>query len=147
MSTLHISQPDANQVLTILKLQGYVCETGGNEFLTTASGEVVSGSKPPRFTRECVDQAVSELFDRIAAIDRDRHGEFKISEAVAFGDFLSGRSNCQAVDVGIELIPREPTSGQDRANNFLKQLRGKSLFLNIRPYEPWMGKRSHRRLL
>jgi hypothetical protein len=29
----------------------------------------------------------------------------------------------------------------------LKQLRGKSQFLNIKPFEPWMSKRSHRRLL
>jgi hypothetical protein len=29
----------------------------------------------------------------------------------------------------------------------LKQLRGKSRFLNLRPYEPWMSQRSHRSLL
>jgi hypothetical protein len=145
--TLDISAPDAGRVLTILKLQGYASETSDNELLTTASGEIVSGSRPPRFTRERVDGAVSELLDRIAANNSDRNAEFKITQAVAFGDFLSGRANCQAADVGIELTPREPAGGRDQVNDFLKQLRGKSQFLNIKPFAPWMSKRSHRRLL
>jgi hypothetical protein len=145
--TLNISAPDAGRVLTILKLQGYASETSDNELLTTASGEIVSGSRPPRFTRERVDGAVSELLDRIAANNSDRNAEFKITQAVAFGDFLSGRANCQAADVGIELTPREPAGGRDQVNDFLKQLRGKSQFLNIKPFAPWMSKRSHRRLL
>ena len=145
--TLNISEQDARRVLTILKLQGYVSETSDNELLTTASGEIVSGSKPPRFTRECVDRAVPELLERIAANNSDRNADFKITQAVAFGDFLSGRANCQAADVGIELTPREPAGGRDQVNHFLKQLRGKSQFLNIKPFEPWMSKRSHRRLL
>jgi hypothetical protein len=145
--TLTISEQDAHRVLTILKLQGYVSETGDNKFLTTASGEIVSGSKSPRFTRERVDGAVSELLDRMAAINSDRNAGFKITRAVAFGDFLSGPASCQAADIGIELTPRGPASGRDQTNNFLKQLRGKSLLLNLRPYEPWMSKRSHRRLL
>jgi len=145
--TLNISEQDARRVLAILKLQGYVSETSDNELLTTASGEIVSGSKPPRFTRECVDRAFSGLSDRIAANNSDRNTDFKITQAVAFGDFLSGGANCQAADVGIELTPREPASGRDQVNYFLKQLRGKSQFLNIKPFEPWMSKRSHRRLL
>jgi hypothetical protein len=145
--TLNISEQEARRVLTILKLQGYVSETGDNELLTTASGEIVSGSKPPRFTSERVDGAVSELFGRIAANNGDRHADFKITRVVAFGDFLSARGNCQAADVGIELTPRESASGRDQANYFLKQLRAKSQFLNIKHFEPWMSKRSHRRLL
>ena len=145
--TLNISEQEARGVLAILKLQGYVSETSDNELLTTASGEIVSGSKPPRFTHEGVDGAVAELFDRILATNSDRNADFKITQAVAFGDFLSGRANCQAADVGIELTPREPASGRDQINYFLKQLRGMSQFLNIKPFEPWMSKRSHRRLL
>jgi len=145
--TLNISEQDARRVLTILKLQGYVSETSDNELLTTASGEIVSGSKQPRFRRECVDGAVSELLDRIAANNSDRNADCKITQAVAFGDFLSGRANCQAAEVGIELTPHEPASGRDQVNYFLKQLRGKSQFLNIKLFEPWMSKRSHRRLL
>src|SRR6266853_2570407 len=145
--TLNISEQDARRVLTILKLQGYVSETSDDELLTTASGEIVSGSKPPRFTRECVNGAVSELLDRMAANNSDRNADFKITQAVAFGDFLSGRANCQAADVGIELTPGEPASDGDQVNYFLKQLRGKNRFLSLRPYEPWMSRRSHRSLL
>ena len=146
--TLNISDQDAGKILTILKLQGYIGETNDKEFLTTASGELVSGSKPPRFTRECVDGAVSELFDRIAACNKNRNADFKITEAVAFGDFLTGRANCQAADIGIKLGPRdEAVAGQGQESPFLKQLRNKSLFLNVRIFEKWMSQRSHRRLL
>jgi hypothetical protein len=145
--TLNISEQDARRVLAILKLQGYVSETSDNELLTTASGEIVSGSKPPRFTRESVDRAVTGLADRITANNSDRKTDFTITQAVAFGDFLSGRANCQAADVGIELTPHGPASSRDQVHYFLKQLRGKSRFLNLRPYEPWMSQRSLRRLL
>jgi hypothetical protein len=30
---------------------------------------------------------------------------------------------------------------------FLKQLRGKNAPLNVHPYQEWMGKRAHRKLL
>jgi hypothetical protein len=145
--TLNISELDARRVLAILKLQGYVSETSDNELLTTASGEIVSGSKPPRFTRECVDGALSGLSARIAANHSDRNTDFKITQAVAFGDFLSGGGNCQAADVGITLTVRESASVRDPVNYFLKQLRGKSRFLKLRQYEPWMSQRSHRSLL
>ena len=85
--------------MAILKLQGYAGETGDNEWLTTAAGEIVSGSKQPRFHRESVYGALSTLFDRIAAINKDCKAGFKITEAVVFGDFLTGRANCQAADV------------------------------------------------
>jgi hypothetical protein len=78
--------------LAILKLQGYAGETGDNEWLTTAAGEIVSGSKQPRFHRESVYGALSTLFDRIAAINKDCKAGFKITQAVAFGDFLTERA-------------------------------------------------------
>jgi hypothetical protein len=145
--TLAIGEPDARKIVAILKLQGYVSENDEGQFLTTASGEIVSGSKSPRLKSEGVDRALSELVDRVASVNRDRNSEFKIARAVAFGDFLAGRPNSQAADVGVELISRR--SGDDRENTdkFLKHLAAKSLFLHLRAYEPWMSKRSHRRLL
>src|SRR5260370_12028276 len=97
-------------------------ETMYNDLLNTASGEIVSGAKPPRFTRECVDGAVSELLDRIAANNSDRNADFKIIQAVAFGDFLSGRANCQAADVGIQLTPREPAMGTGQLHYFFNHI-------------------------
>jgi hypothetical protein len=72
-----------------------------------------------------------------------------VAEAVAFGDFLRRNPLVQAADVGIRLVPRNTTSGQNSVNQekeFLKKLRARNPAIQLRPYEPWMKKRSYRRL-
>jgi len=64
--------------------------------MTTPAAESVSGAKPPRFTRESVEQAVESLRERIKQVNRDSKATFKITDAVAFGDFLSDRPRVQA---------------------------------------------------
>ena len=148
--SLKLTEQDANKILTLLELQGYVRQKAENqEWLTTASGEIVSNSKLPRLSRKSVEQALATLTDRIAAINRDARAEFKINKAVAFGDFLGDRGKVQAADVGIELRRRNPASERNPANElaFLKQLARKSRFLHTQPYEKWMTDRPHRSLL
>jgi DNA-binding IclR family transcriptional regulator len=59
---LKLSRQDANKILTVLQLQGYVHQNSGSQqWLTTASGEIVSGSTLPRLSRESVEQAVATL--------------------------------------------------------------------------------------
>lgn len=153
--TLGIAASEAGKVLAIMEMQGYVKPTqGGKEWLTTSAGETVSGSKLPHFTRERVEAALSALKERIAAARKDFKSPFKISAAVAFGDFLSDRPRVQAPDVGIQFARRKtdgtaPGSATENKERlaFLKQLRGKSTPLHLRPYEEWMSKRSHLKLL
>lgn len=145
---LKLSRQDANKILTVLQLQGYVHQNSDSQqWLTTASGEIVSGSTLPRLSRESVEQALAALADRIAAIDRDGGAEFRIPKAVAFGDFLSNHARVQAADVGV--ARRNPSKAYDPASEpaFLKQLSRNSRFLHIRPYEKWMIERPHRNLL
>ena len=147
---LKLSEQDAKKILTLLQLQGYVHQNSDSQqWLTTASGEIVSGSTLPRLSRESVEQAVATLADHIAAINRDPRAEFKINKAVAFGDFLSDHPKVQAADVGVELRRRNPARAQDQTSEpaFLKQLAPKSRFLHIRPYEKWMTERPHQSLL
>jgi hypothetical protein len=147
---LKLSEQDANKILTLLQLQGYVQQkSDSQQWLTTASGEIVSGSTLPRLSRESVEQALATLADRIAVINRDPRAEFKITKAVAFGDFLSDRPKVQAADVGVELRRRNPSSAYAQAGEpaFLKQLGRKSRFLHVRPYEKWMTEKLHRNLL
>jgi hypothetical protein len=69
---LNIGAKDAKQILAILQMQGYIQQKDDtDEFLTTASGEAGSGSKLPRMKRESVDEALSTITERIAAINRD----------------------------------------------------------------------------
>src|ERR1700730_8967076 len=139
VDSLKISQTEANQVISILQLQGYVKPALNNQgCLTTLAGEVVSGSKPPRFNPERVNEALSLLKDRLKAVNQDRHAEFRILDAVAYGDFLIGRSRVQVADVGVRLVARKHQSGEGsplpEELDFLKQLRGKSALVQLQPY-------------
>jgi hypothetical protein len=151
IDALKISRQDAEQVIAILQLQGYVkpaLESQG--WLTTLNGETVSGSKTPRFTPEKVSEALSSLEKRIKTTNQDRKSEFRVSDAVAFGDFLIGRSRVQAADVGIRLVARKGQAERNSAREeiaFLKQLRAKSALVQLHRYETWMSHRSHRRLM
>jgi hypothetical protein len=153
--TLGIAAAEATKVLAIMEMQGYVKATqGGKDWLTTSAGETVSASKLPHFTRERVEAALAALKQRIVAARKDFKSPFKISAAVAFGDFLGDRPRVQAPDVGIDFERRKTdeaargsaTEHKDR-KAFLKQLRGKNTPLNLQPYQDWMSKRSHLKLL
>ena len=153
--TLGIPASEAAKVITIMEMQGYVKATeGAREWFTTPAGQTVSSSKLPHYTPERVAAALAGLKERIAAARKDFESPFKISVAVAFGDFLSDRSRVQTPDVGIELVKRKSDAGAKTSATeakarvaFLKQLRGKNTPLNVQPYQEWMSKRSHQKLL
>lgn len=152
---LNLSSADTKQAVTAMQLQGYVEPAGRSQkWRTTEEGRTVSGARSPRFTRETVEQALSTLSDRVRAINNDPGSPYAISEAVAFGDFLSDQPRVQAADVGMRLTPRKADaeeSGLAKEHKaeaeFLKQLRAKSAALHIQTYEDWMSARSHRRVL
>jgi hypothetical protein len=152
--SLKINVADAKHVIAILELQGYVkpAESGG--WMTTLSGEDVSGSKPPRYTCERVERALTELRRYISERDHDPSAPYEIIEAVAFGDFLSDRPRVQSAEVGIKLVQRGPDSAEANSAQeakaqrmFLKRLQGKGGVVRVRPYEKWMSERTHRDLL
>ena len=94
VGSLKISEPEANQIIAILSMQGYVKAALDDQgWLTTPAGEVVSGSRFPRYILKSVDEALTALENGIKSNNQDRHARFHISEAVAYGDFLRGR-NC-----------------------------------------------------
>jgi hypothetical protein len=151
--SLKISLAEAKQVLASLEMQGYIKPQGNGEWLTTLAGETVSGAKTPRFTPESIEEALAALRSRIKLVNQDSRSLYKITDAVAFGDFLSGQARAQAADVGIQLVRRKSEGGEHSKKEqvarlaFLKQLRGKTQMLAVRPYEEWMGSRTHRSLL
>jgi DNA-binding transcriptional MocR family regulator len=152
--SLNISRAEAKRVAALLQAQGYIEPSSPDEWLTTVSGETVSGSKPPRFTPEAIEQALSDLADRIKTVNRQPKSAFHITKAVAFGDLLTGRARVQAADVGIQLIPLgpevdEPNSARAQAwrRDVFRKLKAKSSGVSPRYYEEWMSSRTHRRLL
>jgi hypothetical protein len=154
VGVLKIGRREAEQVVALLEAQGYVARDGKSEWLTTAAGETVAGAKTPRFSRESVEQAIEELKERIAKLNKDRNAAFRVAGAAAFGDFLlKGRTKVQAADIGIRLVSRgeavEMRSASDAKQEraFLKELRGKAQMVNVRPFAEWMSERAHRDLV
>jgi len=147
---LKLDAKQAQQILAILEMQGYVVKEG-DAWLTTAAGESVSKSKRPQFSAPSVGNALEMVKERIEAVNRDKKTEFKIKRAVAFGDFLSGRARVQAADVGIEFSRRDVMSGdpaemETERLKFLNRLWRKSRLFRVQTYRPWMSQRSHRDL-
>jgi hypothetical protein len=153
--TLGIGTAEAGKAITLMEMQGYVKSAqGGREWFATAAGQTVSGSKLPHYTSERVEAALAGLKERIAAARKDFKSPYKITAAVVFGDFLSDQPRVQAADVGIELARRKSDGSENTSATeskarlaFLKQLRGKNAALNVLPYQEWMSKRSHQKLL
>jgi hypothetical protein len=97
---------------------------GKDEWITRPAGESVSGAKTPRFTRESVEQAVAALKDRIKRSNGDRVSAFRITDAVASGDFLlKDRPRGQAADVGIGLEELRSASDAKAERSFLRSKR------------------------
>lgn len=151
--SLKIGVADVKRALPLLELQGYVKPEGKSQWITTSSGEAVAGAKAPRFNREAIEKALTALQRQIRQVNQDTSSEFKVTKAVAFGDFLRGASRVQAPDIGIQAAQRGPAivrgpMKQHRAmREFLTKLRGRRAVLNLIPYEEWMRTRSHRDLL
>jgi hypothetical protein len=166
--TLKTNRREAEQALAFLQSQGYVqpARQGGPshsapEWMTTPAGETVSAAKAPRFTRDSVEQALTALKDRIQANNKNRQAPFRITDALAFGDFLlPDRARVQSADVGIRLARREnmkqknPPVAEPRSaseakaeRSFLRDLRARSTHLTLRLYADWMRRRTHRDLL
>jgi hypothetical protein len=104
--SLNIGVNEARQALAVMQLEGYVAPTGETgKWRTTPQGELVSGSKPPRFTREGMDKALSELRERIQHTNNDPNAAYKVAEGVAFGDFLCDPPRVQSADVGVYSDP------------------------------------------
>jgi hypothetical protein len=151
--TLKINSGEAEKVVALFEAQGYVARKGKSEWMTTSAGESVSGAKVPRLSRESVEAALAGLKDRIAQANNDRSVLYRIDAAVAFGDFLlQDRPKVQAADVGVRLVCREPSAEPRSATSakqelaFLKELRGKTPMLTLRPYSAWMSVRTHQNL-
>ena len=149
---LKISVADATKILPVIEMQGYI-HPYHDEWVTTTAGEDVSGGRAPRFSPATVEEELSALRERIKAANKDPKSRYKVTEAVAFGDFLENKPRVQAADVGIRLEPRKakrselPKEKRAAERAFLKQLRGKTMTLNVRAYEDWMSARTHRKLL
>jgi hypothetical protein len=150
--SLKIPPAETKRIAEIFELQGYIKRDGTETWITTQSGGEVSGAKRPRYTAKHIEDSLKVLVERIEEVNRDKNSDFKVTQAVAFGDFLQNRSRVQAADVGIALEPGSPGDARRAARGevqrqFLKTLRGGVAGLNLLSFESWMAARSHKPLM
>jgi hypothetical protein len=69
IDALKISRQDAEQVIAILQLQGYVKPALESQGWLTLDGKAVSESKSPRFTPEKISEALSVRQKRIKTVN------------------------------------------------------------------------------
>lgn len=153
-TTLRIRSPQVKEAIAVLQLQGYIEPAShAGKWRVTEQREIVSGAKPPRFTRQGVKDSLAGISHRIKSANEDPRVQYRSTEAVAFGEFLRDATRVRAADVGIRLVPKSASgpiaSAQEHAAelDFLRELRGKTALLQVIPYEDWMSSRSHLRLL
>lgn len=148
---LMISRVEALRAITALEVQGYVKETGPDEYVSTWPEE--AGPQSPPYTAAQIEAALCEFRGRIAEVNADSNATYKIGEAIAFGDFLYNRERVEPGEVAVQLVLREPMSSappvkeQETRRGFLRFLQGSYHAFRIRPYEEWMALRTHIRLV
>lgn len=152
---LDLKTTDVPQVLATLQMLGYIEPAPGKKraWRNTAAGNTVSGTKPPRFNRDSVLEAIQELRKRAGEMNGDPSVPFRIKGLLAFGDFLDERPKVQAADVGVALVPRRPQeAGPETAverkheEQALAGLKAKSAMLQLHRLEDWMRRRAHQDL-
>jgi hypothetical protein len=87
---MNLNTTATKQALVILEMQGYIQPAGTKEWMTTQQGEIVSGSKFPKYSHEIVEQSFASFADHLKRVNQDSSAEYKVADAVAFGDFLAG---------------------------------------------------------
>src|SRR5262245_5660782 len=75
---LKLDARQAEQLLAILEMQGYVARAG-DEWLTTEVGERNSQPDKPHISFARVTDALNTLKDRIEVLNRHKRAEFKIT--------------------------------------------------------------------
>jgi hypothetical protein len=93
-------------------------------------------------------QGLTALRTRIKCNNADRQATFRVTEAVAFGDFMLKRPLAHAADVGIALTKngRSPTPRAAESALF-KHFCGRQDFLHLTHYQPWISARLHQSLI
>jgi hypothetical protein len=153
---LKVKAGDAQQITATLEMLGYAEPVPGKRgvWRNTQAGNTVSRAKPPRFNRDRILDALDQLRSRAKQMNSDPASPFRVTELIAFGDFLDQHPKVQAADVGVGLSPRHsdqalPATAVEHKSeeHALADLKEKSPMLHLYLIENWMLKRSHRDLL
>ncbi len=144
--TVNFPEAEAKSAVAMLQAAGYINAASGGRWVTTEQADVVSGAKPPRFTRSSVEKAISALLDRVRAWNAAHRSGINVARVIVFGDYLSDRDRLQAAEIGVEFAHGgEPGAEEhETEQQAIKELKARSAMLNLRVLEAWMLGRVHR---
>jgi hypothetical protein len=126
--TLRVDANTTKEIASELQLMGYsvsVLRRSGS-WRNTASGNVISGVRPPRLSRAKAEELLTDLADRAEAYNL-KAATVHIVKIVAF-------RATNGIDLGVRVEPRGegPVSKYDGDAAF-RELRGRSITLNLHP--------------
>ena len=114
---LHLTKSKTDRLIAALRRMGLlepIRDSGGEsavvaEWQLSKDGVRLRGAtaaKPLR--RETADRLLSELLDRITALNSDGRFLARVHKAVAFGSYIGNADRIGDLDIAIELVRREP---------------------------------------
>jgi hypothetical protein len=138
--TLGIEGAIAKQIVENLALIGYIeaVPASGDRWRNTASGNSVSGVRPPRLRRETAEDLLSDIGDRAAAFNLESERPVHVAKIVAFGAINQRHERIQDIDLAVEFRTkpgRETTQADTEAA--LKALRGRSPSIKMHSIQGW----------
>jgi hypothetical protein len=123
---LNFSRLKTDRLITALRRMGFLepiqarrrVNTATDEWQLSKNGVRLRGAtaaKPLR--RETANRLLSDLLERITALNRDPHFLGRVQKAVVFGSYLGETERIGDLDVAVELVRREPDFDKHTAAN------------------------------
>jgi hypothetical protein len=114
---LHLTKSKTDRLIAALRRMGLLepIRDLRGESAATDEGQLskdgvrlrgATAAKPLR--RETADRLLSELLDRITALNSDRRFLARVRKAVAFGSYIGNADRIGDLDIAIQLVRREP---------------------------------------
>ena len=114
---LQLTKPEADRLIAALRRMGFLepirarqtAKGAEDEWQLSKNGIRLRGAtaaKPLR--RETADRLLSELLERIKALNSDARFLARVRKAVAFGSYIGEGDRIGDLDVALQLVRREP---------------------------------------
>jgi predicted transcriptional regulator/predicted nucleotidyltransferase len=110
--TLQLSHRRARELISELLRRGYIEPQRINRskyYKRTLAGSIFSpASAAHPLTRKTAEHKVAEFIVRVHAVNATDYFLYRVKRVVIFGSYLTEKQRINDIDIGLELVPREP---------------------------------------
>jgi hypothetical protein len=121
---LACTRRQAGAVLRSLEEEGWVCVVNDHLEPSLRGSALAQATAAKPLYRCTADRLVSELLDRVEAVNGDAKYAYTIETVVIFGSYLSQQERINDVDVGLQFLPRHAGDDQTRAEQQRRRSHG-----------------------